>query len=84
VGRIPVQFAYHPGDLLSVTDPLGRTTKYAYDPFNEVTSVTDPLNGTASFSYDLTSHQLASITDRLNHSSSISYDGSENLTLYMC
>jgi RHS repeat-associated protein len=32
----------HPGDVTSVTDPIGHTTSYGYDSFGDLTSVTDP------------------------------------------
>ncbi len=32
----------YPGDITSVTDPLGHTTSYTYDSYGDKTAVTDP------------------------------------------
>ena len=41
------------GNVLSVTDPDGNVTGYAYDRLNRQVSVTDPLDNVASMVYDL-------------------------------
>ena len=41
------------GHILTLTDPLNRTTSYTYDPvFGYVTSITDPENNVTTFTYD--------------------------------
>ena len=47
------------GNLLSVTDPLNRTTRYAYNALNDVTSVTDPKGVKTSLSYDAKGNLLS-------------------------
>jgi RHS repeat-associated protein len=47
------------GSLLTQTDPLGRTTTYAYSSFNEPTSVIDPSGGTSTYSYDANGNLLS-------------------------
>jgi RHS repeat-associated protein len=46
------QFGYVNGDLRSVTDPLGRTTKRWVDSVGRVVAVTDPLGRTTRAVYD--------------------------------
>jgi YD repeat-containing protein len=46
----------------SVTDPLGRTVWYDYDPQNRLTKVTNPANGFTLYAYD-PQHRMTSITD---------------------
>jgi len=38
--------------LISVTDPRGAVTTYAYDLDSRQTSITDPVGNTTTFSYD--------------------------------
>ncbi len=40
------------GNLLSTTDPLGRTTNVAWTGLNEPASITDPAGNSTTFSYD--------------------------------
>ena len=51
------------GNTLSITDALGNTTTYTYEPlFNKVTSIADPLGNVTRFAYD--SHgNLTTCTD---------------------
>ena len=70
--------------LLSVTDPLGRRTAYAYDALGNVTTVVR-LAGTTeavttSFTYEPEFNQIASVTDPLNHTTQFGYDSKGNLT----
>ena len=60
------------GNVLSTVAPLGATTSYAYDAFNNRTSATDPLGRVTHFAYD--SHQrLTTVTDTLGHTTSTTY-----------
>ena len=45
------------GDVQTVTDPLGHTTKYAYDANRNRTSQTDGNGNTSTFVYDLDNEQ---------------------------
>jgi YD repeat-containing protein len=74
-------YAYYADNLLlSVTDPLGRVTTYAYDAFGNTTSV-QQLSGTssavtASAAYDPAASfsQMVSATDELGHTTTLGYD----------
>ena len=49
--------------MTAITDPLGNTRAFTYDPtFNKVTSITDPLGNLTTFEYDATGN-LTAITD---------------------
>lgn len=65
------------GLIDSETDPLGRTTNYAYDSVGDITSLTGlagtPQAVTYTMTYTPDYHQLASITDPLGHTTSLSY-----------
>jgi RHS repeat-associated protein len=70
--------------VISVTDPLNRTTEFTRDSAGNMTSITSlagtPDAITTSFSYDPTFSKLTSITDPLNHTTSFTYDKAGNLT----
>jgi RHS repeat-associated protein len=75
--HIPPQGAVQPSAmvgerLVSVTDPIGRKTSYAYDTTGRLVSVIDRVGNTAgqdpgahkwSYAYDGASHHLTTITD---------------------
>jgi RHS repeat-associated protein len=62
------------GNLLSKTDSLGSTTKFAYDTrFNKVNSVTDPLGDTTKIVYDASGNPLK-VTDANGNVTSTAYD----------
>ena len=66
------------GNLLSVTDPDGRVTSYAYDARNRVDAMTDPADqGTGrqtTYRYDPAGN-LAGMTDPLGRTTTYTYDG---------
>jgi len=70
--------------VLSVTDPLNRTTTYTYDSAGNVTSTTrlagTPNAVTSSFTYHPTFSKLTSITDPLGHTTKMEYDNAGNET----
>ena len=47
--------------MVSVTDPLGNATTYAYNPAGDRATVTDPLGNTTSYEYD-TRHRVTKVT----------------------
>jgi RHS repeat-associated protein len=59
--------------LTSVTDGLGHTTSYTYDPLGNTTAMTDPLNHTVNFAYN-TAGQKTSVTDYASGVWQLSYD----------
>jgi RHS repeat-associated protein len=72
------------GQILSVTDALGRVTKMTYDGFGNPATVT-ALYGTASavtttLTYTPDGAHLASVTDPLGHTVSYGHDAVGNLT----
>ena len=85
------RFAYgdssHPGDLTQATDPLGKSTSYAYDRYGNRTSATDPTGAQATSTYDLLGRVQTSVSPRGNESgadpadytTSYAYDAAGNL-----
>jgi YD repeat-containing protein len=53
-----LQHVRQPGNLLSHTDALSRTTSYAYDALNDTTAITDPLGVTTAMTYDVNGNLL--------------------------
>lgn len=74
-------YTYSHGDLVAVSDPLGRQTTHLVDGAGRLLSVTDPLGHTARYAYDPL-NRLTSITDPRGGVSSFGYDQNGNrLTL---
>src|SRR6185312_3180968 len=48
------------GNVVSVTDALGKTTTYAYDGFGDLVQTTDPVGNVAAASYDVRGAKIAS------------------------
>jgi RHS repeat-associated protein len=78
-------FQYQAGANLvtSITDPLNRTTSFAYDALGNITSITR-LTGTSnavttSLTYEAKFSRVTSVTDPLNHTTAFSYDSLGNL-----
>jgi RHS repeat-associated protein len=62
------------GNLLSQTDRLGQTTRYAYDPvFNKITRKTDRLGRVTTYVYDARGN-MVSMTDPLSQTWTYVYD----------
>ncbi len=57
----------------SVTDPLGRETRYGYDDAGNLMSVTDPMGRTTSYAYD-GEGELVSLTDPEGDTSTFAYE----------
>lgn len=69
--------------LLSFTDPLGRTTAFTYDNSGNATSITR-LAGTqnavtTNFAYDPGFNKVTNATDALGHTTALKYDPAGNL-----
>jgi RHS repeat-associated protein len=63
------------GNVTTITDRLGHTTHYEYEPaYNKVAQITDPLGHATTFGYD-THGNLTTITDALNRTLTMTYDG---------
>jgi YD repeat-containing protein len=61
------------GHVLTVTDPLGRVTSYAYDALYRPTTLTDPLLQVTTYTTDLLGHVLTA-SDAAGHVSGYGYD----------
>jgi RHS repeat-associated protein len=70
------QFGYdplHPGDVLTVTNPLNNSWRTTYDSYGYVLSTTDPLTETTRFTHDPLG-RLLSVVDPLTHTASLAYN----------
>jgi YD repeat-containing protein len=47
------------GRRTSVTGPLGKMTRYAYDDYGRLVEVVDPAGGATAYAYDLMGHMLS-------------------------
>jgi len=65
-------------NLLSVTNPLSKTTSYTYDLANNLTSVTDPLSRATSYTYDTHGNVLTTV-DAASNVTTFTYDSANNL-----
>ena len=73
------QYAYANGDLVQLTDPLGRNVYLSADGAGRRIAVTDPLGNKNTFSYDALDRQVQS-QNALGHSIGFAWDGNGNLT----
>ncbi|MGE3533160.1 MAG: RHS repeat-associated core domain-containing protein, partial [Steroidobacteraceae bacterium] len=67
------------GNLLSMTDPVNRTTQYQYDPLNRLTLMIDPALQNTSYGYDALDN-LTSVTDPKALTTTYAYNGLGDLT----
>ena len=67
------------GDLISSTDPGGRSTLFEYDALARRTKVTDALGGQTLYSYD-NRNNILSIIDAAGNTSQASYDLADRAT----
>lgn len=72
------QFSYDLGDLVSITDPLNRTTTRYTDGLGRMLALTDPLSRRTRYDYDALD-RVTQITDALNNLTQLAYDGNGNL-----
>jgi YD repeat-containing protein len=71
---------YATNNLMSVTDVLGRITRYTYDQNGNTTSIVDPAGNTTIMEYDQDLNKPISIMDALGNVTEIGYDSKGNLT----
>lgn len=69
---------YELGDLASITDPTGKTTRRFTDPAGRLLSVTTPLGQRTRYEYDAL-NRLTKITDPLGGLTQFGYDPNGNL-----
>gem|GEM_PF-2037197 len=68
------------GNMLSLRDPLGNTTRMDYtSDFNQVSAITDPKGNITRMTYDLRGN-LTEVSDALGHRSRMSYDALGHVT----
>lgn len=68
---------YRTGQLMSVTDPSGRSITFAYNATGLVSSVTDPAGGVTAFVY--TGKNLVSVTDPAGRVTHYAYDNKHRM-----
>ncbi len=68
----------NPYQLLSVTDPVGRSLTFTYDSSNRITQILDPLGRKLQYAYN-SSGGLTQFTDAKNGVTKYTYDSSNNL-----
>jgi RHS repeat-associated protein len=66
--------------LTAVTDPLGRTTAYHFNPQGFLLDMTDVLGRRTVYTRDPGTNLLLTVTDPLNRLSSFTYDAAANVT----
>jgi RHS repeat-associated protein len=77
-------FTYEGGDLIAVTDPVGKITRRFVDGAGRVRSIRDPLGRLTLYEYDAMNH-LTRLTDPIGQTVSpaksvvFQYDGNGNL-----
>ena len=68
------------GNVSSITDALGNTTTFTYEPaFSQLTSVTDAIGHVTTFDYDGRGNLLR-VTDANGNTTTYEYDGFGQLT----
>jgi RHS repeat-associated protein len=73
-----VALTYQDGNLLTVTDPVGRQVQFTYDTAGRVTHLEDPLGRIISFTYD-TNGDLVSSIDALGNATTYTYDANHQM-----
>ncbi|MFD9733276.1 RHS repeat-associated core domain-containing protein [Umezawaea sp. NPDC059074] len=71
-------YAYALGDLVTVTDPLGRATRLTSDTISQLVAVRDPAGSISRSTYDKQGRVLSTV-DPLGRSTSYTYDANGNL-----
>ncbi|MGE4170769.1 MAG: RHS repeat-associated core domain-containing protein [Candidatus Margulisiibacteriota bacterium] len=76
---LTTKYTYSPTlEILTVTDPLGRTTRYTYDEIDRLTDVSKPDGSRQSIQYFDNANAKA-ITDENGNVTTYMYDGRNNL-----
>lgn len=83
VGSSPLTttYTYVGGDLASVADPLGRTTRLIADPVGRVVTIKNSLGNLTQATYDAFDRVTETI-DPLGHTTERTYDGNGNLLTF--
>jgi RHS repeat-associated protein len=67
------------GRLISVTDAVGRDTRFTYNAAGKISQITDPLGRKATFTYDA-NRNLISTVDMAGNVSTFTYNGASYMT----
>lgn len=78
---LTTNYAYAGADLVSLSDPLGRTTRFTSDEAGRLIQLTDPMGNANRITYDGISHILMK-TDPAGRTIKYGYDAVGNLTAY--
>jgi RHS repeat-associated protein len=68
-----------PGQVIQITDPVGRSLNLTYDSSNRITSIIDPISRSVQYTYN-SQGALATVTDPLGGVTSYAYDPKNRLT----
>jgi RHS repeat-associated protein len=71
-------YTYDGGDLVAVSNPLGKTVQYFTDSLGRVAAVTDPMNNITFIEYD-NLDRIKKSTNPLSYITAYSYDPDSNL-----
>jgi len=71
-------FAYDGPLLASVSDPLGRTTRFAYDELRRTNQIVDAEGGVVRFDYDAVGNRTK-VVDPVNNVTTFVYDAANRL-----
>jgi RHS repeat-associated protein len=67
------------GNLIQITDTVGRNLVFAYDASNRITQITDPIGRTVSLQYDA-NNNLVQATDSAGGITTFAYDTNHRVT----
>lgn len=78
LGQSTQQYFDSVGRLSRLTDPTGASTRYEYNPLNQVTKVVDALAGETAFRYDANGNMLT-LTDARGKTTTWAYDNMDRI-----
>jgi RHS repeat-associated protein len=72
------QFGYERGELVSLTDPIGRITRGYFDAAGRLLKIIDPAGALTNYEYTAV-NQVNKVIDSLGGQTTFTYDGNGNL-----
>jgi len=73
-----ISLTYNGGQLVTVTDPVGRQVHFLYDVESRIVQLQDPLGRTVRFEYD-ENGDLVSAFDPMGHETTYTYDAQHQM-----